>query len=281
MSARRFLVGALLAATGAGAEKSEARAGENAAPAAPVMTLEPVEVAADARWLATTDAAGRVQFRPARPGEPVRFAKTGSELGPGETAATGHKARVELLGGPDGERWRLGQRTVFQSKTGGGRLLAGTALLVVPDGDRRTVETFGSFARLHEGTWILQAVENEGLKVICLDGPALLESEGLDEAGTTVAINVRLKAGELIFIRPEGRGFGPLVTIYLEELLTTSRLVQGFAEPLPRMTRLVNQAVAQREHLKGLSSALVAGAKSRDGFDVVLPRAEGERASRE
>jgi hypothetical protein len=81
-----------------------------------------------------------------------------------------------------------------------------------------------------------------------------------------------MKPGELIFLRPGGRGFGPLVTIYLEELLATSRLVRGFSEPLPRMTRLINQAIAQREQLKGVTSALVAGAKGDSGFQVVLPR---------
>lgn len=264
MSAARVFFAVVLAACGG----LVARAVEQP----PVVELEPVEVRAAARWLAVTDAGGRVQLRPAQAGEPLRFAKAGAELGPDETATTGHRARLELLGGPDGERWRLGQRTVFQSRPGGGRLLAGTALVVVPDGEIRSVETFGSFARLAEGTWILQAVENEGLKVICLDGPARLETEAKNEAGEPVSAAVRMKPGELIFLRPGGRGFGPLVTIYLEELLATSRLVRGFAEPLPRMTRLINQATAQREQLKGLTSALVAGAKGDSGFQVVLPR---------
>jgi hypothetical protein len=212
MSAARLFFFAVVAAMIAGPAVCQSSAGGAVTQDAPVVTLDPVEVEAAARWLAVTDAAGRVQFRPAQSGAPVRFVKTGAEFGPEETATTGHRARVELLGGPDGERWRLGQRTVFQSRPGGGRLLVGTALVVVPDDDIRSVETFGSFARLGEGTWILQAVENEGLKVICLDGPARLETEAVENGGTSVRIGVRMKPGELIFLRPDGRGFGPLVT---------------------------------------------------------------------
>ncbi len=263
----RFVLAMLMAGASGRAETGTSREETE-----PTVTLDAVEVTAASRWLSVTEATGRVQFRPAEAGAPLRFVKAGAEFGPGETATTGLRARLELVGGPDGERWRLGQRTVFQARPGGGRLLAGTALLVVPGNEVRLVETFGSEVRLGDGTWILQAVENEGLKVICLDGPARLETEVVVEGGAKRRAEVRLKPGELIFVLPGERGFGPLVTIYLEELLATSRLVRGFSDPLPRMTRLVNQGIAQREYLKGLTSALVAGARDEDGFQVVLPR---------
>lgn len=244
-----------------------------ATPEAEVVKLAPVEVTASARWCTVSDSAGRVQLRAAVAGAPVRFARAGAELVPGETVTTGPRARLELLD-PAGEgRWRLGGRTVFQFTGKGGRLLVGTALAVVPGGEVWTVDTFGSAARLHAGTWILQAMENEGLKVINLDGPARVEAEARGAAGAQGEVaEVRMRPGELIFLRPDGLGFGPLVTIYLEELLATSRLVRGFAEPLPRMARLVNQGVAQREQLKGVTGAFVAGAKNADGFQVVVPR---------
>lgn len=245
---------------------------EAGAPEAEAVRLSPVEVTASARWCKVSDAAGRVQLRAVAAGAPVRFARAGAELAPGETATTGVRARLELLDAAGEGRWRLGGRTVFQVTGRGGRLLVGTALAVVPEGEVWTVETFDSAARLHAGTWILQAVENEGLKVINLDGPARLESEVRGAAdGQGVVAGVRMRPGELIFLRPGGLGFGPLVTIYLEELLATSRLVRGFAEPLPRMTRLVNLGLAQREQLKGVTGAFVAGAKSADGFQVVVP----------
>jgi hypothetical protein len=234
-----------------------------------VVRLEPVIVTASMREFLIADVAGRVSLRAMEIGESsgvkVRFAKKGAQLMFGETLTTGQRARVELLG-PGTARWRLGGRTAFALLAEGARLLAGTALVVVPEDETWTVETFGSRARLGEGMWILHAVENEGLKVICLDGTARLETD----VGETV-VGVKMKPGELIFLRPEGKGFGPLVTIYLEELLATSRLVRGFEKPLPNVTRLLNLGIAQREQLKGVTGALVAGARGEGGFDVFMP----------
>ncbi|MEY4487783.1 MAG: hypothetical protein RIQ79_291 [Verrucomicrobiota bacterium] len=242
--------------------------------AEPPVSLEAVTVTASARWFEITETAGRVMLRPAEAGGPVRFPKRGQEFSPGETVTTGERSRFELTGS-EAARWRLGSRTVFQLHKAGARLLAGTALAMVPEKSKWTIETFGSQIRLGEGTWILQAVENEGVKAICLDGPAQLETDVAADASTPALltpVTARLKPGELIFIRPRARGFGPLVTIYLEELLATSRLVGSYAKPLPQMTRLRNLGIAQREQLKGVTAALVAGAKGSDGFDVYLPK---------
>jgi hypothetical protein len=243
--------------------------------AEPPVSLETVTVTASSRWFEISETAGRVMLRPVEAGGPVRFPKRGQEFSPGETVTMGERARFELTGS-DAARWRLGSRTVFQLHKAGARLLAGTALAMVPEKAKWTVETFGSQIRLGEGTWILQAVENEGVKVICLDGPAQVETDVAKDPsspGTLTPVVVRLKPGELIFIRPGARGFGPLVTIYLEELLATSRLVGSYAKPLPQLTRMRNLGIAQREQLKGVTAALVAGAKGSDGFDVYLPKA--------
>jgi hypothetical protein len=245
-----------------------------AAESAPVP-LEPVVVTASTRWFQVSESAGRVMLRSADAGSAIRFAKRGEEFVPGDTVTTGEHSRFELTGG-DGERWRLGSRTAFQLHKNGARLLAGTALVTVPDKNTWTVETFGSQARLGEGTWILQAVENEGVKVICIDGPARLGTDVATKAGegggaVLTPVETRMKPGELIFLRPGARGFGPLVTIYLEELLATSRLVGGFKQALPGLTRLKNLGIAQREQLKGVTAGLVAGARGADGFDVYMP----------
>jgi len=272
-AAQWFFVASVALAYVSAAAAANTTAATAAEPPSPVR-LEPLTVTASARWFAIEETAGRVMLRaPAEVGGPMRFAKRGAEFAPGETVTTGERSRFELLGANEA-RWRLGWRTAFMLRREGARLLAGTALAVVPENEVWTVDTFGSRARLGEGTWILQAVENEGLKVICLDGPARLETDVTAELiapGADPAAKVRLKAGELIFIRPEGRGFGPLVTIFLEELLATSRLVGGYAKPLPNLTRLRNLGLAQREQLKGVTSALVAGAKGADGFDVYVP----------
>jgi hypothetical protein len=240
------------------------------------VRLAPVIVTAAMQGMVISDAAGRVTLRTEEGGEgagaKLRFAKKGAQLVPGETITTGQRARLELRGG-DEARWRLGGRTAFALRADGAWLLAGTALVAVPEEETWTVETFGSRARLVGGMWILHAVENEGLKVICIDGPARVETD----VGET-PVGVKMKPGELIFLRPGGKGFGPLVTIYLEELLATSRLVRGFEEPLPNLTRLVNLGIAQREQLKGVTGALVAGARGEGGFDVLMPPRKNDSA---
>jgi hypothetical protein len=152
--------------------------------------------------------------------------------------------------------------------------MAGTALARVPDEAGWRVESARGAVRLGKGLWMLQAVDNEGLKVVCLDGPATVEALGDDNAAVADEARVRLKLrpGELVFLRPGGREFGALVTIYLEELLITSRLVNAFPEPLPELRRLQNLGIAQREHLKGVTNALVAGARDEKGFEIAVPK---------
>ena len=111
------------------------------------------------------------------------------------------------------------------------------------------------------GTWILQAVDNEGLKLICLDGPSDAVALGEAKAPASAPLRrVKLRPGELVFLLPEGKAFGPVVTIFFQELLATSRLVRDFPGELPEARRINNLATAQGEQLKGVTNALVGGA---------------------
>lgn len=167
--------------------------------------------------------------------------------------------------------WRVGRRALLSPEADGGRLMAGTALVRVPDpAGWRVVSTRGA-ARLGKGLWMLQATDNDGLKIVCLDGPAPVEALGETHDGA-VLDRLVLKPGELVFLRPDGREFGPIVTIFLQELLLTSRLVSGFPRPLEESRRLANLGIAQRERLKGVSNALVAGAREESGFDIAVPK---------
>lgn len=208
---------------------------------------------------------GRVMVRAAdRPR--MEFPKEGREVAEGEVVITGDAARAELTAG-DGGLWRLGRRAVFAAGAEGGRLLAGTALVRVPGDAGWRVESAKGIARLGRGLWMLQAVDNEGLKIICLDGPSSVEAPA---AGA--AAKIELRPGELVFLRPGGAAFGPVVTIYLEELLATSRLVNAFPRPLAEARRLRNLGIAQREQLKGVTNALVAGARDERGFEIAVPK---------
>jgi hypothetical protein len=201
----------------------------------------------------------------------IEFAKAGRVVAEGATVVTGENAHAEVK--PPAGLWRLGRRAVFTPRAEGAQLLAGTVLAVVPAGRTWSVESARGLVALGEGTWILQAVDNEGLKLICLDGPA--EAVALGEAKTPApepARRVRLRPGELAFLLPGGRAFGPVVTIFLQELLATSRLVQDFPDDLPDARRLKNLAIAQGEQLKAVSNALVAGAQDEKGFQLVVPK---------
>jgi hypothetical protein len=210
---------------------------------------------------------GRVMLR-AEGGPRIEFPKTGRVIAPDEVLITGDKARLELRAGEAG-LWRVGRRAVFAVDAAGGKLTAGTALVRVPDAEGRRVEGARGAVRLGKGLWMVQAVDNQGLKIVYLNGPSWAEASGGDG---TPPPRIKLRPGELVFLTPGGREFGPVVTIYLEELLLTSRLVNGFPEPLAESRRLMNLAVIQRDQLKGLTGALVAGAQEDDGFEIAVPK---------
>lgn len=215
---------------------------------------------------------GRVMLRPAD-GARVELPKLGRVLADGEVLVTGDQSRVQVQVGKDG-LWRVGRRGVFSPQREGGRLSAGTALVRVPSDSGWVIESPRGMARLSWGLWMLQAVDNEGMKIICLDGPATVEALGDRSAGPDTGLQLRLKLrpGELVFLRPGGKDFGPIVTVYLEELLATSRLVNAFPEPLAEARRLSNLGIAQREQLKGVTNALVAGAREEKGFEIAVPK---------
>lgn len=220
---------------------------------------------------------GRVLIRVegAKRPEPV---KAGRALEPGDALITGDATRFEVRPFEGGGLWRVGRRALFSLKEGGARLLAGTALAQVPPGASWRVESRSSIVVLPAGSWLVQAVDNRGFKIVCLDGgDAPVQAWGSPAApANAVVVSQPLRPGELVFLQPGGKEFSPIVTVYLEEVLATSRLVNGFPEALPNLKRLINQGVAQRERLKGLGSAVVLGAKDAGGFQIAVPAPEAK-----
>lgn len=228
--------------------------------AAPVAELREVE--------------GRVLVRAAGVQKPEP-AEAGRMLAAGEALITGDASRFEVRPLAGGGVWRVGRRAVFSLDERGARLLAGTMLVQVPAETWRRVESSRSIAALPEGTWLVQATDNRGLKIVCLDGDEPVQVWGSpQEPAEDLVLAMRIRPGELVFVQPGGRSFSPAVAIFLEETLVTSRLIGGFAEPLPGMKRLVNQAIAQRERLKGVSNAVVVGASAAGVFQIAVPKAE-------
>jgi hypothetical protein len=244
-------LGVVLMAAGLGAAEAESR-----------VITRPVVTHVD----------GKVMLRDAkRPW--MELPKVGREVAEGEVLITGDRSLLEVKVGEPG-MWRLGRRAVLIPGREGGRLMAGTALVRVPAGAGWRIESTRGAARLGTGLWMVQAVDNEGLKLVCLDGPAEVVALG-EGADAEPSKPIKLRPGELVFLSPDGKGFGVIVTIYLEELLVTSRLVNGFPAPLPEQRRLMNLALAQREQLKGVTNAVVAGARKETGFEIAVPKPRG------
>jgi hypothetical protein len=277
---RGFFLGLLLVSLGVGGVGAETPAVAPAEMApAPLPTLGHV--------------AGRVMLRSvgAGGGGRMEFPKTGRQLGAAEVLITGDQSLFELRVGEAGW-WRVGRRAVVAAHAEGGRLTAGTALVRVPKGASWRIDAARGTARLAAGLWLLQAVDNEGLKIICVDGPGEVAALGEKPvvgpavaggptaasevggagAGLAVVDRLTLRPGELVFLRPGGAGFGPIVIVYLEELLVTSRLVNGFPAPLPELRRLQVLGAVQRQQLKGVTNALVAGAQDDKGFEIAVPK---------
>lgn len=211
--------------------------------------------------------------------EPVA---AGRPLEAGEVLVSGDASRYEVRPVTGGGLWRVGRRAVFSLKEGGARLLSGTALAQVPAKASWRVESTRSVVALPEGTWLVQAVDNRGLKIVCLDGSDPVRAHGLPAGPSEKPLaELKLRPGEIAFLQPEGASFSPPVTIFLEETLGTSRLVGGFPDELPGLRRLINQAIAQSERLKGVTNAVVVGASKAGGFQIAVPNPPAKDVSGE
>lgn len=236
----------------------------NAYPSAPAA-------ATPAALAIAAETTGRVLVREQGDGRYRGRARPGLELHPGDAVLTGPGARIEWLLGPRG-RWRLGENAVWLAGTapGDATLRAGTALAAIPPGPPWRIHSADASVLLSPGVWLLTAVENEGLKIIALDAGTVTRLPP-SPAAPSASDTLTLRAGEVVFAPPGGRAFSPIITVFLDELLATSRLLTRFAEPLPQAERLRQQGAAQREHLALVSNVHVGGATGPEGFQLLRP----------
>ncbi len=220
--------------------------------------------------LMVSEVAGSVMLRGSTTARLTKL-KAGQAFPTGDhVLVSGPNSRVELMPAAGG-RWRIGSVALWMPLPDGGRLLSGTVLVEVPKETVWAVDSATGRALLGEGLWMVQAVQNDGLKLICIDGPAeVVAGGGLEPAGEKPARR-QLRPGDVIFLQPGGLEFGPVVTVFLRELLVTSRLVNGFEHPLPQARRLQTLAYIQGERLKGVTNIFVGGAKDEKGFQLVVP----------
>ena len=152
---------------------------------------------------------------------------------------TGADSRAELTA-PDQTITRIGANTVFSFEPAGRnlRLEQGSVLFHAPAGKGGgTIKTGGASAAVLGTTIIVVATPDGGFKLIVLEGK-----------GKATLANGRsrsLKAGQMVFVLPVGKGFSPVLTINLGGLVAGSQLVNGFSHDLPSLG-LIRAAVRKQ-----------------------------------
>jgi hypothetical protein len=150
---------------------------------------------------------------------------------------TGADSRAELTA-PDQTITRVGANTVFSFEPAGRNLNLeqGSVLFHPPKGmGGGTIKSGGVAAAVLGTTLIVSATADGGIKTVLLEG----------KGRVTLANgkSVTLKAGQLVYVRPGGTTFSPVLDINLAKLVAGSQLVNGFSHELTSLP-LIQQAMA-------------------------------------
>lgn len=202
-------------------------------------------------------------------------------VGGGATVRTGSDSRAEMVYS-DGTLVRLGAGAVF-SFAGGTRnfrLERGSLLLHAPKGmGGGSVATASTTAAISGTTILVGATPQGGFKFMVLEGSGEYPAPA-DKSGRRKMI--RLGAGEMGFINSKGELVAK-VTINLETVLSTSKLLNGFSRALPSMPLIVKAVNRQKSMVKGgrlmATSMQVAGMASDQQlvvFDIAGLQAIGQ-----
>ena len=113
-----------------------------------------------------------------------------------------------------------------------------------------------------------EATGNGGLKIVLVSGSA--------QAGTDADGAKTLRPGQLLFVLGNPTRFGDLYDLDLPLLLRTSRLVNGFARPLPNLSRMRTSALIQELNLKKRYEALVGDAPNDEKVQMWAIRRKQE-----
>lgn len=154
---------------------------------------------------------------------------------------TGADSRAELTA-PDQTITRVGANTVFSFEPAGRnlRLEQGSVLFHSPAGKGGgTIKTGGASAAVLGTTIIVVATLDGGFKFIVV--------EGRGKATLPNGKSRTLKAGQLVFVLPGGKGFSRTLDINLAKLVGGSLLVGGFSHELPSLA-LINAAIQKQNN---------------------------------
>ena len=123
------------------------------------------------------------------------------------------------------------------------------------------------------GTILLEVEPNGGFKLVGLLG-RLRVTDKIGERAT------QLLPGELLFVKPGGRGFGDKVFVNLEKLVESSFLVGGFENLSSFERSLTSVTKAQGESIAKRYRAKVGSARGVDTFEVIPIESSSEEAAK-
>jgi hypothetical protein len=156
---------------------------------------------------------------------------------------TGADSRAELTA-PDQTVTRVGANTVFSFEPAGRNLNLeqGSVLFHPPKGmGGGTIKSGGVAAAVLGTTLIVSSTTGGGFKTILLEG----------KGRVTLASgkSVTLKTGQLVFVRPGGKAFSPVLDINLAKLVAGSELVNGFSHELTSLPLIQEAMAAQNSEI--------------------------------
>ncbi len=200
----------------------------------------------------------------------VSKAELNSNVDAPDLIRTGPKSLAELVA-PDNTITRVGANTVFSFARKGREvnLDRGSLLFHSPRGKGGgVIRTRAASASVLGTTLVITATIDGGFKSIVLEGRAQIKLPNGDFR--------QLDSGQVTFVLPGEKGFGPTLDVNLEKLVEGSKLVQGFEEELPSKAK-IDQEVKKQTRLidsgQAEDTGLLVGQKA-DEDEVQVVKAE-------
>lgn len=162
---------------------------------------------------------------------------------------------------------RIGQQSVIEFRNPNYlRIFNGSALLLLSKQQSLNLETNGTKIQLTgRGTLMFESPKGKNLKIIMLEGKALLSSAKAKQS---------LQAGELVLVQAGNSDSGQTINVDLPLLLATSRLINNFSAPLPSQSKLISAAKVQAVRLKKRYEALIGNTNDKNQLRLWALRKE-------
>ena len=160
-------------------------------------------------------------------------------------------------------RFRFFDQATFSCRDQGIVLQIGSLLADLRSGGSWFVEGFDAELQVSGKVVILvESTTNGGLKLMCLAGKGLIAGQGTDGG------KVELFPGELVFAKPQGKGFSDKLNVNLKTLVATSALVHEFPDYEGFRKDIGRAILDQQSLIRKRFRAVVGDARTPDTFDI-------------